>query len=169
VIAPTAAEVKAASEVDAITTATPAKLDRLVAIANSSFQKITGLKFADVDPDDEPIVTQAVTGLAEMTSYQTSPEYIETLADFDLIQSFNAGPYSETRRSAEDARKARLLVAWPWLSDILWNLLTPDKYDYWVSFFSGQNAPAFNYTEVDWTTTVSPFGLSSSPFVIEGD
>lgn len=149
-IAPTAADVQGWTEQDTLKNATLTRATRLTAIAISSFKRITGVNFDTVSADDEPLVEHAITGLAEMVMAQSDPEYLETLADFDLIQSFNAGPYSETRRGAEDAMKARRLVAWPWLSDVLWNLLTPDKYDYWVSFFSGKNAPAWTTQEVDW-------------------
>jgi hypothetical protein len=91
--------------------------------------------------------------MSQQLAMQATPEYLETLSDFDHIQSFSAGPYSETRRSPGDAMKARMLNAWPWLSDLLWRMLTPDQYDYWISFFSGDNAPAFAVTEVDWSDT----------------
>jgi hypothetical protein len=150
--APTYTDIQGWTELDALKNAPEAKAQRMAAIAVSGFKRITGqTDFAAIPADDEPIVNQAVTGLAEMAVNQSSAEYLETLSDWDLIQSFNAGNYSETHRSPDDARKARMLVAWPWLSDLLWGLLTPEKYDYWVSFFGGQNAPAFAVTEVDWS------------------
>jgi hypothetical protein len=111
-----------------------------------------GLAFDQVPADDEPLVQQAVKGLAELTAYQDSPEYLETLADFDLIQNFSAGPYSESRRSPREAMEARMLVAWPWLSNMLWGLMTPDKFDFWTAFFDPKRtAPAFAVQEVDWS------------------
>jgi hypothetical protein len=150
--APSADDIKGWTELDTFTGAPAPRQERLTAIAISMFKRITGVTdFAAVAADDEPLAQQAITGLAELLTYQTSPEYMDTLSDWDLISSFSAGPYSETHRNPEEARKARLLVAWPWLSDLLWGLLTPERYDYWVSFFGGQNAPAFAVTEVDWS------------------
>lgn len=148
---PSVEDIQAQTELAALKTASPEKATLNVGIAASSFTKITGQELATVAAADVPLVTYAIRGLAEMVTLQSAPEYLDTLADFDLIQSFNAGPYSETRRNPADAVKARLLVAWPWLSELLWGLLTPDKYDYWIQFFSGQNAPAFEITEVDWS------------------
>lgn len=149
-IPPTAAEVVAATEVDVLKAASPAKAAEIVAVAGSIFQRITGQTWTSVTVADEPIVRRVIRGLSELTAYQDSPEYLETLSDFDLIQNFSAGPYSESRRSPEDARKARLIVAWPWLSDLLWTLLTEDRYEYWWAFFSDHNLPAFAVQEVDW-------------------
>lgn len=149
-VEPTAADVQSWTKLDALKNAAADDAARIVAVAKSSFLKITGQSWTAILPQDEPLVQQAVKGMAELTSYQDSPEYIETLADFDLIQSFSAGPYSETRRSPGDAMKARLLVAWPWLSDMLWNLLTPEKYDYWTAFFSDKPTPAFDVQEMNW-------------------
>jgi hypothetical protein len=149
-IAPTFEQVQEWTELEQLKSADEVKAQRLVARAGASLLQITGLAWETVPAGQEPLVQQAVQGLAEMLTYQTSAENLETLSDFDLIKSFSAGPYSETRRDAGDAMKARLLVAWPWLSDLLWGLLTPDRYDYWTAFFGGQNAPAFAVTEMDW-------------------
>lgn len=152
-IAPTAAEILAASKFSFAEAgyADETALEPLVAAAGGLLTTITGLEWADITPAQEPLVLLAVGGMSEQLAMQSTPEYLETLADFDLIQSFSAGPYSETRRSPEDAMKARKLNAWPWLSDLLWQLLTPDKRDEWLAFFSGQNAPAFAVTEMDWS------------------
>jgi hypothetical protein len=148
--APTATDVQGWTELDLLKNADAAKASRIVAVAEALFLRITGQTWDSIATADEPLVQQAVKGLSELTAYQDSPEYLETLSDFDLISSFSAGPYSESRRSPEDARKARMLVAWPWLSDLLWNLLTPDQYNYWTEFFLDTPPPAFEVTEVNW-------------------
>lgn len=148
---PSTSDIQGLSESEVLTSASGLKADLYVNAGKSLFKRITGLTFDAVSVDDEPSVLLALRGLAEMTAAQASPDYLDTLADFDLIQNFSAGPYSETRRSPEDAMKARRLAAWPWLSDLLWTLLTPDQYDYWVSFFSGEVLPASAVQEVDWS------------------
>lgn len=137
----------------------PDPLEQLVAEAVGDFRRITGLSFAAVPADDEALAQKAIRGLTALGAAQATEDYAETLADFDLIQSFSAGEYTETRRSAEDARKARALVAWPWLSDLLWGLLTDDQHDYYVEYFGGQNRPAFEITEVDWGDRMVRDGL----------
>lgn len=160
--APSATDVQGWTQLDLLASADASRADRLVAIAISTFKRYTGVDLALVSADDEPVVQHAITGLAELLAYQASPDYMETLADFDLLQSFNAGNYSETRRSPKDARDARLLVAWPWLSDLLWGLMTPEKYDYWLSMF-GVMPPAFEVTEVDWSGESYLYGSYGSP------
>lgn len=148
--APTASDVQSWTTLAELKTADATTAARVVARAGAAFLRITGQTWAAIPTDLEPSVEQAVQGLAELTILQSSADNLETLADFDLIKSFSAGPYSETRRDGADAMKARMLVAWPWLNELLWGLLSPDKYDYWVSFFGGINAPAFAVTEMDW-------------------
>ncbi|MET0604401.1 MAG: hypothetical protein ABW167_20615 [Baekduia sp.] len=152
--APTTTDVLARTELDLLTEASEAKLAIIVATANALFLRFTGQEWATVEEPLEPLVHRAVQGLSELTAYQQSEDYLETLSDFDLIQNFSAGPYSETRRNPAEAAKARLIVPWPWLSALLWQLLTPDKYDYWVDFFAGTVAPAFAVQEVDWAGDV---------------
>lgn len=137
-------------------------LDQPAAMAASTFSIITGHSWATIessldtvsppltDTDLLPVVQRIVAGLTLMQVAQSQPDYLETLADFDLIQSFSAGAYSETRRSPGDALKARMLVAWPWLSDALWSIMTPDKYDEWVERITGVPRPASAVTEVAW-------------------
>lgn len=152
-IAPTATEVRGWSKLNfaELGFADDPSLGRLVAVATATLLKITGLKLADVPEEQKPLVEMAVQGLTEQLAYQAQESNLETLSDFDLIKSFSVGPYSETRRDAEDAAKARKLNAWPWLSDLLWGLLTPDQYDYWIAFFGGDAPPAFSVTEMDWS------------------
>lgn len=150
--APTAADIRGWTQLAALKTADDTLATRLVALAVSMFRRLTGVSdLTTVADSDVPMVQAAIQGLAELLTFQQSPEYLDTLSDWDLITSFNAGPYSETHRSPEEARKARLIVAWPWLSELLWSLLTPDKYDYWISFFGTDHPPAFAVQEVDWS------------------
>lgn len=148
--APTAAEVQDRTKLEELKAADAADADETVASANALLKRITGLDFATVPADLEPLVRKAVRGLAESIWFEESAEQLETLSDFHLIQSFSAGPYSETRRSADDAVKAKMIHPWPWLNSLLWQLLTDAQHDFWIEFFGGLNAPAFEVTEVDW-------------------
>ena len=150
---PTTPDVQGWTRHEELKNATPEQAALSVDAAISAFRRFTGVDFASVPARPWSRGWRRVRrGLSEMLWIQDSPEYIETAADFDLIQSFNAGPYSENRRSPDDARKARMLVAWPWLSDLLWGLMTPESYEEWDAFFSddGGTAPAWGVQEVDW-------------------
>lgn len=153
---PSAADIAAQSKLDfaeigyAVADATPAGLQTLVGQAESEFFRITGQPLVSVDPNLEPLVFEVIRGLAEQQALRNTPENLDTMSDFDTIASFTAGPYTETRRSPEDMYKGRMLAEWPWLSSALWSLLTDDRYDFYISFFSGQNVPAFATTEVWW-------------------
>jgi hypothetical protein len=128
-----------------------ADLQRLIVRAGAALRRLTGRDLAvDVPDYEEPLFQQALQGLTEQLAFQTQQENLETLSDFDLIQSFSAGPYSETRRSPKEAFEARMLNAWPWLNSLLWSILSPDMLDYWEAFFGGSTPPAWSVSEVDW-------------------
>ena len=154
-VAPTAAQVRGGSKLDfgALGYSSDADLQVLVDRANANFHNTTGRSFDSIPSELEPLVQQAVQGLAEQSAFRAQEDNLETLSDFDLISSFGAGPYNETRRSPEEMMKARMINAWPWLNRLLWDLLTPEKYDYWTFFFAGQFAPAFQVTEMNWFYT----------------
>jgi hypothetical protein len=124
-------------------------LEEAVARAYADFVGFTGVRYEDVtDPAVAPRVRQAVQGLVELAAAREGADYRETLADFDLIQQFSVEGYSETRRSPEEALKARMLVAWPWLNDLLRGLMTPEKLAAWEELY--EDAPHASVTEVDW-------------------
>jgi hypothetical protein len=155
---PTATDIQAWTKQPDLKAATPEEADRTVRRSVAAFKRFTGLDFSSVPDDLAPEVERAVQGLAELMTIQEGAEYVETLADFDLIQSFSAGNYSETRRSPEDAIKARRLVAWPWLNDLLWGLMTPDKHDEWLVFFDPDTVvPAMDVQEVGWAAERLPY------------
>jgi hypothetical protein len=156
--APTAADIQGWTNQPDLKAADSTVAARTVARAIAMFKRFTYLNdFTQIDPEVQPLVEQAIQGLAELFTVQQSADYMETLADFDLLQSFSAGAYSETRRSPEDAQKARLLVAWPWLSELLWSLMTPDAYDYWWQIITGNAVPAFDVQEVAWGEGRPPY------------
>jgi hypothetical protein len=105
-------------------------------------------------------VTLAIKLAVEMTAAQSTPEYLETLSDFDLIQSFSAGSYSETRRTPlQAAEAAAMLAAWPPLNAALLNAMTPEKREEYLALLSGKAIPAVGYTEVDWSGRGDPDDL----------
>lgn len=157
--APTAAQILEWSNVDFAALGYPdaPSLGFVVDRANAALEQVSGQTWASMPANFVKLAEQAVQGLTEQLAYRSTEEYAETLSDWDLIQSFSAGGYSETRRSPDDMFKARLLNAWPWLSDLLWLMLSDDKRDYWLGFFGGSQ-PAFEVTEVDWAEEYGPYG-----------
>lgn len=135
-----------------------AGMERLVARAISDVQRWTGRTMADMPTELEEAAREAVQRSAELKALQEQEDVLETLADFDLIKNFSATGYSETRRDAGDAMKARMIVAWPLLNDLLWSLATDDRQDEWLEQW-GATQPAFEVTEVDWSQSGVPPGV----------
>lgn len=128
----------------------PGGIQELVDRAESSFWRITGQTIDEIDAKDAPLVRRVIQGMTEQIAMSSSADTLDTMADWDLIQSFSAGPYSETRRSPEDMLKAKMLNPVPWISDALWSMLTPAQYEHYWMFFSGANIPAWQATDTYW-------------------
>ena len=131
------------------------RIDRSVA----ELTAITGRLFDDTMPT--PLVSiaqEAVQLRVEQMAYQEQEDYAETVSD-DLIQSFTAGNYSETKKSPRD-RYTGLTTGLPeinsnpWLNRDIWLLCTDDMRNYWTETLLGQAAaaliPSFEVTEADW-------------------
>jgi hypothetical protein len=106
--------------------------------------------FEGVDPASEPLVGLAMRMAVEMIAAQSTPEYLETLSDWDLIVSFSAGSYSESRRSVADALKAKAITSWPPLDHALVAAMTDEKRDEYLAWLNDTVAPGFAVTEMDW-------------------
>jgi hypothetical protein len=132
-------------------------LEPLVDAAVEYVELVTGNEPIETVPADrERTALRAVALRTLQEAYQDDPEYVETVND-DLIQSFSAGSYSETRH--EQARGSRYqsqgqvwasLNPWPALAMLLWLLMTEDAKERWREDSAGQVTPAFAVTETDW-------------------
>lgn len=149
-----------------------AELQKLVDVANRYVERCTGLAFLH-DPAastiavlDEPLVLEAVTLSTVQLAYQRRKSYMSGAAD-DLVASFSAGSYSEARRDNSSrgggSGKMPRLNPWPRLDDLLWMLMTPDQYDFWMERLGGQIAPYFTVTEMDWTGDLGLAGAGVVP------
>lgn len=131
--------------------ASPDPLAPIIDAANAFVLQTTGHEtFAAVPDAQAPLVVLAVRLATEMFAAQTTPEYLETLSDFDLLASFSAGSYSEQRRSPEDMAKARMLAPWPPVHAALLAAMTPEKRDDYLAFLDGKTVPAWEVSEVNW-------------------
>jgi hypothetical protein len=157
---PTAAIVRSKSKVDfdALGFGTDPELQDLVDAAMGLLGRFTGQSwdpigggYSGLPPavGTEGLALQALIRLTEVSAYRAQEDVVETMGDFDLISSFSAGSYSETRRGGKDAQDANIAM---WRA-LFWPLMTYDAMDDWESMTTGVNAPAFGVTEVDWQSS----------------
>jgi hypothetical protein len=133
--------------------ADPDPLEPHAAMAGALLPGLVGrTSLAAVPSELEPIAKMAISLLALKSAIDLSQDRLETLVDFDLIKSLTVGGYTEQRREAEDALKARqaTMTGWPQLDFLLTQLMTPEKYEEWLAILTGQPAPAWAVTEVGW-------------------
>lgn len=175
---PTAATIRARSKIDfaGLGFVTDEELQPLVDAAIGLVTRFTGQAwdlggvYSNYPPaaGTEPLAMLAVIRLTEMSAYRAQEDIAETLADFDLISSFSAGSYSETRRGGKDSMEANLAT---WRT-IFWPLMTYDAQDEWLQMTTGVNAPAFGVTEVDWGASFGDVrlgGLPDDPYPLISD
>lgn len=124
---------------------------------------ITGQSLASPDASNTPlgdpanlvpILEQAVQMRTEQLVMQGRVGYVSSAAEKDVIQSFSVGSYSETRASggftARTGAAEKSINKWPSLEELLWMLMTPERYEFWLAFVSGQQTPDFAVEEVAW-------------------
>lgn len=114
---------------------------------------------------------EAIQRRTEQLAYKAQEDEAETAADFELINNFSAGSYSETRRGLGETEKQRQINPWPLLNDLLWALATEDARDEWIEYWDsagGKTAPAFDVTEMDWNY-FGPIGDYARPSDIDPD
>lgn len=173
---PTAQLVFEESNVDLAAAGYPVgpRLDRLVRVALALVRRHAGqgwspdgLVFvpgAPVTLADEPLVEHAVITLVQFLALRSSADVVETMADFDLLTSFSAGSYSESRRSGKDAADANRAF----LRSVLWPVMSDEARDQWLSEDTGVNAPAFAVTEVDWSgSLMGQVGPDGAPWIVD--
>jgi hypothetical protein len=157
---PTVEEVQARSQVDfaELGFGETAALQQLIDEAVALLPTLTGRSWSPpaMPVNLEPLAKLAIVKMVEVEAYQSQPDYIETASD-DVVQSFSAGSYSETRVDPLKRAAAKVLTAHPGLAGLLWRIMTPDLADYWTDFLAGVDAPASEVTEVDWSETMGPY------------
>ena len=151
-------------------------LDRVVAWMNIWLQDTVGREYGDIDADsallaDRKLVMymeEAARMATEYTAYVSQPDIVETAADFNQIQSFSAGSYSETRRSV-NATSNKIHPYEP-LAALLWALMTDEKRAPYEN-----DGPALGVVEPRWDVgrdimdaqrenVLGPFGPMTAPW-----
>lgn len=161
----TAAEVREWSKVDfagldyPVPDSGPDPLQRLVNRAIEYVVRVTGHAFVPIPAELRYTWEEAVQRRVEQLAFKAQEDEAETAGDFELINNFSAGAYSETRRDLGATEKARQINPWPLLNDLLWALATDESRDEWLEYWdtaSGKTAPAFDVTEMDWDYMGAP-------------
>jgi hypothetical protein len=127
----------------------------------------------------EPLATQAARMRTEQIVMQAQEDTVETAGDVDLISSFGAGSYTETRKDTTKPSTPGVLNPWPALNELLWMLLglgpgevndlVDQRRDYWRYILGLQpNAPSWAIVEADWSRGLSgnaaPVGVITDEF-----
>lgn len=125
-------------------------VQRLVDRAIALVGYYTGRAWADdgtfTPANLSPLADQAVQVVTEFLAFRAEAAP-ETLSDFDMIESFTAGSYSEQHRSPADMAKAGFAS----LQALLWPLMTEEAQDQWLFLMGAGNRPDFSVTGVDYT------------------
>lgn len=144
------------------------KLDFVVAQACGYITHVTARAIDATMPTELTEIAQAaILRRVEQLAQMGKSDNVETAGDADLISTFTAGPYSETRRDTTAKPSAgSTLNPWPELERALWLLLTEtpaevagggnaavaDRRDYWRWLLGqGQQLPAWQVVETDWS------------------
>src|SRR5437764_676041 len=132
--APTAADIREWSRVDFAdpdldypepSGSDPDPLQPVVDRATSYVSFVTGRTYDGTVPGLlVPLMNQAAQMRTEQIAQQLKADTVETAGDIDLIGSFSAGGYSETRHDPDRRGEQRALNPWPALADLLWLLMT---------------------------------------------
>lgn len=139
------------------------KLQAVIDRATGYVLWVTGQRFPDLDTSSsmagdasmlDPMMDQAIQMRVEQVILQGRPGYVGSAAEMDVIAGFSASGYSETRVqggfSSRSGAAEKSINKWPSLEELLWMLMTPERYSYWLAFVSGQVEPDFAVIEVDW-------------------
>lgn len=103
--------------------------DRLQQVLDESVPELycyLGIDLGDLDDSDGrvPLIRRALRMLCEFNAGVSQMELLESVTDFDLIQSFSASNYNESRRSPMQARAGA--HPWPALDRLLGQILDWD-------------------------------------------
>jgi hypothetical protein len=136
---------------------TDAELQIQIVRATAYLTAVTGRAMdATMPPPLVPIAQDAYQLEVEQEVFKSQPDYVETSAD-DLIQSFTAGNYSETRKEPGRATRRNVMPIGlpdinpdPRLNTDIWLLCTPEMQQYWRFVLQNASIPTFEVTEADW-------------------
>lgn len=138
---------------------TPETLQDYIDEANAYLPFVTGRQLATMPVPLEGIAKRVIRMRVEQNVMTGTDEIAETASDFDLIGSFTAGSYTETRRTTGYKEQFPQINSWPEINRMLWGLMNtsayPDDavdamYEYWMMLLNNITRPAWEIVEVDW-------------------
>jgi hypothetical protein len=159
---PSAAQIREWSDLnfDRLGYSDDAKLENVIDRAVGYITSVTGIALADAEAailwyqpnatNVAALMQQAIQMRVEQIIMQGRRDYVESAAQNEVIQSFSAGLYSESRRDPRRPEKSRSINTWPALDELLWMLMSPDMYGYWLGYVSGEATADWSVVGVDW-------------------
>jgi hypothetical protein len=107
----------------------------------------------------EALMNQAIQLRTEQITMQGVRGHVASAGQNEVVSSFSAGSYSESRREPGHSKGQQYINTWPQLDELLWMLMTDDRRGDWMEAITGQTAPAFWVEEVEWgnVTTLATY------------
>lgn len=81
------------------------------------------------------MLMQAIQMRMEQILFQSQNSYLDDASD-DVVSSISVGGFSQTKSDSARRGEQRQLNSWQALSNVLWLLMTPDRYSFWITFLS---------------------------------
>lgn len=158
---PTAVEIRADSQVKfaRLGLSSDDDLQRVVDRSVAYIQYVTGQNLDALVPPDgtsmtqeqlEPLVAQAIQMRTEQVAMQGRQGHVDAAASNEVISGFTAGSYSEQHRDPNRKKDSLSINTWPALDELLWMILTPDRFSWWWAFLTGNALPEFMVEEIAW-------------------
>lgn len=138
--------------------ADPDRLDTVLSEATIEFQAMTG-----IDPADEPVmaadvraplIRKAIRMLVEFNAGASQMEVLESVTDFDIISSFGAAGYNETRRNV--SANTQVVHPWPALNRLLKFIVYFDSAGQRAMDVPGVEVPGLTPNPYEWV--IDPYG-----------
>jgi hypothetical protein len=133
------------------------KLQRKVDQACAYVASVTGQDFAALVPRPPlqeaqlaSLMEQCIQLRTEQIVLQSQPDHAESAASNEVVQSFGAGLYNESRRDPNVERKR--LNTWPQLDELLTGAMTPERFAEWEALVDNEVLPWWDVQEVNWHT-----------------
>lgn len=81
------------------------------------------------------MLSQAIQMRTEQVTFQAQNAYVDDASD-DVVTSFSVGGYSQSKSDPTRRGEEKSLNSWDALTKLLWLLMTPDRYAFWIVFLS---------------------------------
>jgi hypothetical protein len=101
------------------------------------------------------LIGQAVQMRCEQVLFQAQNGYVDDATD-DVIASLSVGGFSQTKVDSSRRGEQRSLNSWRALADLLWLIMTYERYLYWIVVIGGaagagaQMPPSWSYENMLW-------------------